>query len=91
MLENLRQTARVLDEKGIEQVAVSSDPDVLGVAATPVRIPFAVDERQPFVHIVAGQLMAHARRRPWLRSGPPAWIAEGDLHARVLPAGCYRG
>ncbi|HHX41155.1 MAG TPA: SIS domain-containing protein [Armatimonadetes bacterium] len=61
VLENLRQTARVLDEKGIEQVVVSSDPDVLGVAATPVRIPFAVDEAvSPFVYIVAGQLMAHA-------------------------------
>jgi len=61
VLESLRQTARSLDERGIEQVVVSSDPDVLGVAATPVRIPFQVDEVvSPFVYVVAGQLMAHA-------------------------------
>lgn len=61
VLENMRQTARILVDRAAEQVVVSSDPELLSLATTPLRVPFAVDEVvSPFVYIVAGQLIAHA-------------------------------
>jgi glucosamine--fructose-6-phosphate aminotransferase (isomerizing) len=61
VLKNLRDTARVLQERQVELVVLSSDPELLGVATTPLRVPMEVDEVvSPLVYVVAGQLIAHS-------------------------------
>lgn len=61
VLDNLRETARALLERQAELVVLSSDSDLLGMATTPLRVPFAVDEVvSPLVYVVAGQLIAHS-------------------------------
>ncbi|MDH7568252.1 MAG: glucosamine--fructose-6-phosphate aminotransferase, partial [Armatimonadota bacterium] len=58
---NLRQTARVLVEREAELVVLSPDADLVAMATTPLRVPFAVDEViSPLVYVVAGQLIAHS-------------------------------
>ncbi|MBI3948096.1 MAG: SIS domain-containing protein [Armatimonadetes bacterium] len=61
VLPGLRETARALGERQAEQVTLSSDPELLALATTPLRVPFAVEEVvSPLVYIVAGQLIAHS-------------------------------
>ena len=61
VLPGLCETARVLNERRAEQVILSSDPEILSLAVTPLRVPRAIDEViSPLVYIVAGQLIAHS-------------------------------
>lgn len=61
VLANLRQTALALADREAEQVILSSDPELLALATTPLRVSLPVDEViSPLVYIVAGQLIAHS-------------------------------